>query len=146
MKKIRWNLLIYPRFQISLLLLNLVNTLAQLLVVAFLFFQSMNKLSSMGKAAQLPEGHAYFQFLSLHETTILKYLLCAGIIGGIFSTIFNLILTHKISGPIIRLKSHLKEIAEGKKVESLKFRKGDFFTDLPKLVNDAFPDEKKEHQ
>lgn len=44
-------------------------------------------------------------------------------------------LTHRMAGPIVRLRSHIRAIAEGEDVDPLKFRDGDFFRDLPPLFN-----------
>ena len=45
-------------------------------------------------------------------------------------------LTHRMAGPIVRLRSHIRSIAEGEEVAPLKFRDGDFFRDLPPLFNE----------
>lgn len=44
-------------------------------------------------------------------------------------------LTHRMAGPIIRLRGHIRAIADGKDVAPLTFRDGDFFSDLPALFN-----------
>jgi hypothetical protein len=38
-------------------------------------------------------------------------------------------------GPIYKLKNFLFAVNNGEKPEKLEFRKGDFFSDLPELVN-----------
>ncbi len=45
-------------------------------------------------------------------------------------------LTHRMAGPIVRLRSHVRSLAAGEEVPPLKFRDGDFFTDLPPLFNE----------
>ena len=44
-------------------------------------------------------------------------------------------LTHRMAGPIIRLRGHIRSIANGEDVSPLTFRDGDFFSDLPELFN-----------
>lgn len=44
-------------------------------------------------------------------------------------------LTHKMAGPIVRLRGHIRSISEGEDVAPLKFRDGDFFDDLPEMFN-----------
>ena len=44
-------------------------------------------------------------------------------------------LTHRMAGPIVRLRGHIKSISEGAEVGPLKFRDGDFFTDVPDMFN-----------
>lgn len=45
-------------------------------------------------------------------------------------------LTHRMAGPIIRLRHHIRSLARGEEVDDLRFREGDFFSDLPPLFND----------
>ena len=45
-------------------------------------------------------------------------------------------LTHRMAGPIVRLRGHIRAIADGKDVAPLKFRDGDFFSDGPPMFNE----------
>ncbi len=45
-------------------------------------------------------------------------------------------LTHRMAGPIVRLRGHIRPIAAGEDVAPLTFRDGDFFTDVPPLFNE----------
>lgn len=45
-------------------------------------------------------------------------------------------LTHRMAGPIVRLRGHIRAIADGDEVGPLKFRDGDFFNDVPGLFNE----------
>ena len=45
-------------------------------------------------------------------------------------------LTHRMAGPIVRLRGHIRSVAEGEEVGPLKFRDGDFFDDVPALFNE----------
>lgn len=74
-----------------------------------------------------------------------KYIFGALIFGAIFSSVATLILSNKLAGPIVRLHLHFKFIAEGgKNIPAVFFRKGDFFTSLPPLINSAMDRMKKE--
>jgi hypothetical protein len=53
----------------------------------------------------------------------------------VFNVTIGLILSHKIIGPIKRLKSFFSEIADSGYRHDLKFRDGDFFQDLPEVIN-----------
>lgn len=48
----------------------------------------------------------------------------------------TLALTHRMAGPIVRLRGHLRSLADGEDVPPLKFRDGDFFSDVPPLFNE----------
>lgn len=45
-------------------------------------------------------------------------------------------LTHRMAGPIVRLRGHIRAITDGDEVGPLKFRDGDFFNDVPDLFNE----------
>ncbi|MFK7819030.1 MAG: hypothetical protein AB8G99_09940 [Planctomycetaceae bacterium] len=44
-------------------------------------------------------------------------------------------LTHRMAGPIVRLRGHIRSISDGEDVPPLKFRDGDFFSDVPDMFN-----------
>lgn len=54
-----------------------------------------------------------------------------------FSLVFILFifLTHKIAGPMYKLKNHLQNIREGGDFRPLTFRKGDYFPDVAEEVS-----------
>lgn len=59
----------------------------------------------------------------------------AAIIGLITTSIGDLILSHKVAGPLGRMEEHLKKITSTKNIEPLKFRTGDFFIELEDAFN-----------
>lgn len=44
--------------------------------------------------------------------------------------------THKIAGPLYKLKSHLQQIREGEIIRPLTFRSGDYFHDVAEEVSE----------
>jgi hypothetical protein len=53
--------------------------------------------------------------------------------------VFTLILTHKMAGPLMRLKGFFGDVAKTSEFpEALRFRDGDYFQDLPPAINGAF--------
>jgi len=61
----------------------------------------------------------------------------AGAVTAIFfiSIITGFWITNKIAGPIFRLRRHIQEIADGEKIQPLKFRKGDYFSEIIEPYN-----------
>ncbi len=49
--------------------------------------------------------------------------------------IFFIFMTHKIAGPMHKLKSHLLEIRHGQAISPLNFRKSDYFQDVSEEVS-----------
>jgi hypothetical protein len=131
-------LLIYPRFQLQLVA---VNALIMLLSFAFVWLQtarSFNSLSDMGVQAGLPPDHAYFQFLVFQAKYLYSHLAVALGAGLALSSVCILIISSKLAGPVLRLKGYFTSILPGRKpMHQLTFRQGDFFTELPPVINAA---------
>lgn len=137
-KKARFKLLIYPKFQLTLLLGNLLVIAGILLSVYISVNRAFNKLYEDGVNAGLMENHAYFEFLRYQSLTILNSIIFAFIAGFIVSAVWMLLLSNKLAGPILRLRGFFGGIARGdSSYPKVSFRKGDFFTELPPLINDA---------
>ena len=131
----RRQFIIYPQFQYTLIMTNLFILTTTLIFVGVLLSRSMRYLQTVGKTAELPDNHVYFQTLAVHEASIYTNLFIAAVLSIFVSTILTVVLSHRVAGPIYRLKKHLKNFIETNKYEKLFFRKNDFFSDLPDLVN-----------
>ena len=95
------------------------------------------KLRKLGEDIQLEPNHIYFRFLEgQSEQMFLIFLLCS-VIAILMVFVLGLLLSHKVAGPIHRMKGHLKSISEGQDVGELSFRKGDYFLEVPPIVNDC---------
>ncbi len=137
-KSFRLRLLIYPRFQLTLIIAN---TVMMSLAFAFIGVQvarSFSKLKQMGINVGLPESHAYYLFLDFHAST-LYYNLGIAIAAGFFlSALITLFVSHRLAGPLVRLTNHLTSIVRGERpIRPLSFRKHDFSSELPALFNSA---------
>lgn len=64
---------------------------------------------------------------------ILLLIVQAAFIGVVF--VLCIFLTHKIAGPLFKLKNYLIDIREGKEITPLYFRKGDNFHDVAEEVS-----------
>ncbi|HLE13021.1 MAG: hypothetical protein A2504_17600 [Bdellovibrionales bacterium RIFOXYD12_FULL_39_22] len=136
-KKMRKKLLIYPKFQLVLLVVNAATITTCLAFVVFQIISFFNHMRELGVSAGFGEFHAYFKFIRLQEETIISNLLVALLLAIIFSTIVYVFLSHKVSGPIVRLQSFFSAIAEKGTFSKLSFRKNDFFDELPPIINSA---------
>ena len=145
MKK-RIKLIIYPKLQYTLIAVNSLIMFIIIGAVAFQSHQHLNKMRELGIANKMPSKHPYFGFLNLLEADLNKYLLIGAAIGVLISAIITLLLSHKMAGPIVRLRGYFKDISETypqKDFQELQFRKNDFFADLPPHINQAVEKIKK---
>jgi methyl-accepting chemotaxis protein len=62
-------------------------------------------------------------------------LAAAAVIEALFLTWMGLRLSHRVAGPLLRLKNEMLRTAQGGEVTPLKFRDGDYFEDLAEAYN-----------
>jgi hypothetical protein len=137
-KKFRKNWIIYPKFQLQLVVANLVVMLIVLGLTYLFINQSYENLLNEGVSAQLDAEHPYFGFVKYQSGIVYSYLGLSFLVAFLLSTIASIYISHKVAGPIVRLRGHFKKISEGAPVEKVAFRRGDFFSDLPGEINKAF--------
>lgn len=139
------NFLIYPKFQMRLILANSAILLLAFGAIAWQAWRSLKHIEGLGLATGLHPEHAFFKFISFQMSTLMSYLAVAFVVSTAFSIVMSLYLSHRIAGPIVRLNGYLKRIGEKGVVSEgpLKFRQGDFFDDLPESVNGAIDSVRK---
>ena len=96
-----------------------------------------DKLKQIGEKANLPIDNPYFEFITYSKEMMLTNLNWALALSIFLSTALSIYLSHKAVGPIYRMKLFFTKVNEGELSSSLQFRKGDFFSDLPIIVNSA---------
>ncbi len=136
-KRKRFKLLIYPRFQLLLLLVNFLTVLLVIVITEYQMLNFFKHMRALGEKAGFGQFHAYYKFVSLQESTIVSGIFLSLGICLLFSTIVYLIISHKVSGPMIRLSNFFKKMSDTKQIDKLQFRKYDFFSDLPDTINEA---------
>jgi hypothetical protein len=69
-------------------------------------------------------------------------------VGVVISSVLTILISHRIVGPLYRLRQYFHRMAEDPSVvkEPIQFRKGDFFADLPPTVNRALEAVSKHNQ
>jgi hypothetical protein len=143
----RTRILVYPRFQLKLIAFN---SFIMLLVFGFVWAQanrSFDSLRQMGTEAGLQPGHPYFEFLAFQSNHMFSYLTGAFLTGLVVSSVGFLLMSHRLAGPIVRLRGYFASIAGGVMPERpLSFRRGDFFSDLPEVVNSALGKVEMKHE
>jgi hypothetical protein len=99
------------------------------------FFFNLRKQALL---AGIPSGHVFFQFIQdqQNEMNWVSGLCFLGVC--LLVAIFGLWLSHKIAGPMYRMKTHFQEGAKRGSPEPLHFREGDFFGDVAQAYNEQF--------
>jgi hypothetical protein len=130
--------LVYPQFQLTLILLNAVITSALFFLVAYLVMKSHLYLETLVKQTRLPAQALFIQLLTQQLRSLLIYMFVALAVAILTTVTFTLLISHRMAGPIIRLKNYFSQISKtGDFPEEVRFRQGDFFQELPPLINNA---------
>jgi hypothetical protein len=131
--------LVYPKFQVPLIIFNVLITGVLFGLVGYLVIRSHLYLEQLVKQTRLPAQNLFIQLLTEQLRTLLVYMVVSlGVAVGT-TGVFTLILTHKMAGPLMRLKGFFGEVAKSSEFpEALRFRDGDYFQDLPPAINGAF--------
>lgn len=134
--KTRTKFLIYPKFQLPLIFWNILIFLVVTAVQLFVSHKAFTNFKELGETAGFDVNHPYFAFITRYEAEFIQYALMGAGAGLVCFIIANLILSHKISGPICRLKSYFSGLEKNNR-PNLSFRKKDFFAELPMVINSA---------
>ena len=131
--------LVYPKFQVPLILLNSLVTVFLFGLVGYLVIRSHLYLEQLVKQTRLPAQNLFIQLLTEQLRTLMVYMVVGLGIAVSSTALFTLLLTHRMAGPLMRLKGYFGEIAKDSEFpDALRFRDGDYFQDLPPAINGAF--------
>ncbi|HAR42496.1 MAG TPA: hypothetical protein DCS07_07675 [Bdellovibrionales bacterium] len=137
-RRVWWNLWIYPKFQGMLLTINVLSLALVFLLIGFMTNRSYEQLKEQGILSQLQPSHPYFQFLNLQYKLFRSHLVFAFFSSAILISLATLFLSHRLAGPVVRMKGYFKRLSEkGYTGEKVSFRTADFFSELPDLINAA---------
>jgi hypothetical protein len=132
----RKKLLIHPKFQLTLIG---VNWGVITLVFGLLWYQSgriFSDLTPLLGISKITDDYSNY-FLTYQANRFNTTLLFFYGIAMLGSGAITLIVSYRFAGPLLRLKGYFNSIANGKNAGELSFRSGDFFSDIPPVVNAA---------
>ena len=130
----RW--LLFPNFQMRVILFGVtVGTCCLVftyLANTFLFWRSRAALLEAG----VPGAHPVFFFLTQQQRLMgFTFFLVMGL-AVISSVIIGTLFSHRIVGPLYRLREYLIATAKGKTPQRLELRDKDYFQDLAEAYNE----------
>ena len=131
----RKNYLINKPFQLRFIgFICVVNALT---IGVFYFSNLMffRKFTEMGKAFGLPEGHNFYVFIDQQRSIMNKIFLFSGVSFTVMLFVLGIYYSHRIAGSLYRLNKHLLKLSETLEFEDLRFRKNDFFQEIPDSFN-----------
>ncbi len=127
------SILINPAFQLKLLsyfITLFILTTASLYSTTYLFFWNMKQ---KGLKVGIPDGHVYYQFLQNQKHDLDLLFIGLAVFNFLLLLTVGFIISHRIAGPIHKIKSVLGSPEEHEKIQ---LRENDFFKELGPLVNE----------
>ncbi len=124
-----------PKFQLSLL--GSAAVLALLIAGAMygVASYSFTQIAAVAHQSGMPANHPIFAHLAeLHARLDLVFM-GSGLTIFILLMTWGLNLSHRIAGPMHRLRSHFTRMAQGGTLQPVKFRDDDFFQEVPEAFN-----------
>lgn len=139
------NFLIYPGFQLKMVIVQLILLLGMFGVILAQVFSSLEQVRNAISPVPLPATHAYSRLIEMQWSTLFSGLMTVFLVGFILISLASVYLSFRLAGPIYRLRKYFFDISKTGSFpeEELRFRKGDFFSDLPSVVNQAMSQLKK---
>ena len=127
------NLIINPRVQLKLIAVFagvFLLTIGTLYSTILLFFWKFHeKALNVG----IPEGHVFFRFLAEQKHSLDMLFIALAVINFFILILVGIIISHRIAGPVEKLKNHLDNIHS--EAEDFRLRDSDFFSEISPVVN-----------
>lgn len=134
--RFRQRYLINKEFQLKFCLFLMIPILLSQLIFWICIEYFFHKMIAIGQNSNLPAGHPFYSFISVQKNDLTMIVLLASIALAICIFVWGIVLSHRISGPLYQLKKYMDEnTLESTKSRPLKFRKGDFFQEIPDSFN-----------
>lgn len=130
-------ILIMPDFQLTLIFWNLLISAILFFVVLLQIFSGMKNMRKMGESAGFSPDHPYYKFITELTSQIYFNVSIAFLLGVVIASFITLLVSHKLAGPLYRLRLYFSGLANGAPMKDISFRKGDYLIDLGVLINNA---------
>ena len=126
---------IHPSFQLRVVLYGVSIAAFSLLLtfasIQFFFWRCQGVLLQQG----VPLNHPIYVFLTEQERFMGVIYLGVAVLSLVVGVFAGLVLSHRVAGPIHRMRTHLLEAAAGRAARPLKFRDADYFKELADAYN-----------
>ena len=132
------NYFIYPAFQWKLILMFMLVSLISPLILVFFQLHLFHEQMKTGELSQLPESHPYFVFLKSFQEQFLVMFGFSVLASFVVCFVLGLFVSHKVAGPLVKIRNYFERVGEGEPEAEIKFRDGDFFQDVAQAYNKKF--------
>lgn len=137
-------LLIDPKFQLNVITYAIVLGVVNFVILYAAFRYGFKMFFNAGVDMKLSPQNAYFQLLRDQVDSFTLIFGMVGFANACIVIVGGLILSHRVAGPLYRLKTHISQINAGITTGDVKFRKKDYFQDLAEVYNEQLHKGRKE--
>ena len=131
----RKNYLINPQFQIRVTMYFVILAIINIIVFYGCVYYFFDIFYQKGLEVGLPKNHVFFMFIEDQITQMNSVFIIMSLLTTAILFIAGVLISHRIAGPMYRLDQDLQKMAEENKLEKVKFRKKDFFQEIPESFN-----------
>lgn len=129
-------ILIYPKFQLSLVAVNIITMFAVFGAIQLQILLSVGEMQNLADGSNLSPKFLYNRFIEYQMSVLYSGLALYLAIAFVLSCGITLIISHRLAGPLVRVQHYFKQMEQSGKIEqNLKFRKNDFLQELPDAIN-----------
>lgn len=145
--KRKWrNFLIYPRYQMAILIGQLLILTCGFIVIYYQVQSSFYQLDEAAAVNNIFTNPHYKELVLFQENFILTTIYTTMIYCYVVAVLFSIVFTHKSAGAIYGLKKYLEDISKDGWTRPLTFRKSDLHQELPGVINTAIERIKKDSE
>lgn len=127
--------LINKPFQYSFIIFSCTVSLLSLCTFYFAILYFFWSFEQRGINLGIPPEHIFFRYIAEEKIAMNNIFIVASIIVLAITTLGALVLSHRVAGPLYRLRQHLHQISSMQTLKTVKFRRGDFFRELEESFN-----------
>ena len=127
--------LINPKFQFKMMFLffwPLIGLSVANLIAVQMFF---DKLKDQGRSAGFSADHVFFVFLDKQYQSLFSNLSASFVVASLFFIGLGFYFSHRVAGPLHRMKISMEKMRTEKKLNSIQFRDGDYFQEIKDEFN-----------
>jgi hypothetical protein len=127
---------IYPDFQLRFIAWLLIPALANAAVLITSLYLIVNRSKEISTTIGLNSDHLFFAFIDMQREYMFWVYLFTTVMLSVLLIVFGLFLSHRLAGPMVKLRNHITNINSGSEVEHVFLRKNDFFRELLPPLNE----------
>tara|TARA_R110002049_G_C8883689_1_gene540156 strand:+ start:111 stop:548 length:438 start_codon:yes stop_codon:yes gene_type:complete len=128
-------LLVNPKFQFSFMKHSILMTVAALATFYLFKVYMFWELKDIALSTGISPDHDFISLIDNRNYVIDMSFVVLAIVVGFLMTGWALWVSHKVAGPIHRIRNEIKKIIDGQPLQRINVRDHDYFHDLKDSVN-----------